>query len=157
MGVGHVGLDGVGQGVEAGVGREFRIHRHGGQGLAQGRVRDHGLADDGDLDLALGVVDDGELGDLGPGPGRGGHADQRRAGPLHIVHAFEFEHVAVVGAHDADGLGAVHGAAAAHGHDGVAALAAVDPGPGHDLVVAGIGGDVGEDGVATPASTQAVR
>ncbi len=48
---------------------------------------------------------------------------------------------AAVGGHDADALGAVHGAAAAHGHDEVAAVAPIALGPGHDLFGPGIGGD----------------
>ena len=147
----------MGQGVEAGIDRQVLRHADGHFGIDERGVGDQRLAGDGDFHSPRGVRDDDELGHLGPGAGRGRHAQQRRPGPWHVVHALELEDVAPVGRNDADGLGAVHGRAAAHGDDGVAGAGVERHRPGHDLMVPGIGGQGIEQLVVDAGRFQALR
>ena len=57
------------------------------------------------------------------------------------IYAFKFEHMLVIGANNANGLGAVHGATAAHSDNGVASGLPVELCTGHDFAVTRVGCD----------------
>ena len=90
------------------------------------------------------IGDDGKLRNVRGGAGGRRDADQGREWKVDPVDPLELEDVSLVGADDADPLGAVHGAAAADGDDGIAVLLPVELGPGHDLLGLRIAGDGAE-------------
>ena len=119
---GHIGLDGVGHGIHAGVGSEL-----GGHGLRQIRVHDGHIRGDvevrqGILDALLIIGNNRERGDLGSGAGGGGN----RAEPGLLAQRGEgeggdevLERGLRILIEDPHGLGCVDGAAAADGDDPV--------------------------------------
>ena len=135
---GHVGLEGVGEGVHSRGRGEEAVHGEGRVRVHQGHVRDHGLADNGVFDACFFVLDDGKLGDVRGASCGGGYADHRRAGDGDFVHPHKVQHVPPVGVDGTDGLGAVHGASSAEGEDEVAAFRGVDVSSPHDHGFGGV-------------------
>ncbi|EKD36666.1 MAG: hypothetical protein ACD_75C01418G0001 [uncultured bacterium] len=134
------------QSVHAGAGGQVRVHGDSGEGIDQGNVGNHRLADDGDLFFVCGIGNDGELGNVGGGSGGCRNADEGRTGNGDVVDSFKTEDVLAIGADDADALGAVHRAAAAERNDHIAMLFVVELRPRHDLGITRVGRNGGEDG-----------
>ena len=128
---GHEGFDGMHQRVDAGTGRQERVHAQGGFRVDQRNVGHHGLADDGELHALLLVGNDHELRNIRRGAGSGRDQDQRRAGHADGVHALELENAATVGDDNADAFAAVHRAATADGDDHIAVIFPVHLGSEH--------------------------
>ncbi|MCY1442707.1 hypothetical protein D9M71_590880 [compost metagenome] len=155
MAGGHEGFDGMHQGVDAGTGRQERVHAQGGFRVDQRNVRHHGLADDGELHALLLIGNDHELRDIGRGAGGGRNQDQRRAGHADGVHALEIENAAAMGDDNADAFAAVHRAAATHGDDHVAVVFPVHLGTEHHLFNPRVGRDIAVQAVFDAQRLQA--
>ena len=122
VGGGHIGLDGVGHGVHAGVSYQLLGH-----GLCQGGVYDGHIRGDfkvcqGVLDALLIVGNDGEGGDLRGGAGGGGDGAEPGL-PPQLGNAEDLAHLREsdlrVLVLDPHGLGCIDGRAAADGYNPV--------------------------------------
>jgi len=107
-----VGLDGVGQGVDAGVSRDVRRQALRQRRVHQGHVGIEARADNPFLEMRFRIREDGDGRHLAARAGRGGdehlgQAWQRDAVNAHIVHDG-----ASVGPHHRSGLGDIQRAAA---------------------------------------------
>ncbi len=147
---GDVGLHRVGHGVDGG--RDDEGPGFGGQDFRvdDGDVGHQRSADDGHFDRALHVVDDGELGNVGPAARRGGQKDHGGQRMLDAVGPFVVVNRSAVAHHQRDALGRVHGAAAAQRHHHVAALFPVAERAVPHLEISGIGHHFG---VVVPVQT----
>jgi len=152
---GNERLDRMHQRIDAGTGGQERVHAGCGFRVDQRHIRHHRLADDGELHALLLVGNDHELRDIRRGAGGGRDQDQRGAGHANGVHAFEFEDVAPMGDHNADGLAAIHRATAADGHDHVAMVVAVHLGTEHDFFDTRVGRDAAVQAVIDTDGLQA--
>lgn len=144
------------QRINAGTGGQEGVHGQGGFRIDQGYIRHHCLADNGELNPFALVGNDHELRHIGRGAGGGRDQHQRRAGDVDGIHPFEFENAAAVRGHDADGLGAIHRAAAANRDNRGAAVLVVFLGTEHDLLDARVGRDSGKQVVGNILLLQAV-
>ncbi len=144
---GHEGLDGMHQRIDAGTGGQERVHAQGGFRIDQRHVRHRRLADDGELHAFLLVGDDHELRHVSRRPRRRGNQDQRRAGHVQGIDAFELENVASVGNDNADAFAAIHRATTAHRDDDIAMVFPVQVGPEHHFLDPRIGRDRAVDAV----------
>ncbi len=144
---GDESLDSVHQRVDARTGRQERVHAQCGFRVDQRDVRHGGLADNGKLHALLLVGDDHELRDIGRSSGSGGNQDQRWAGHMQGVDAFELEDIAAMGDDDPDGFAAVHGTAATDCDDDVTVVFPVQLGTEHHFLDPGIGRNVAVDAV----------
>jgi len=114
-----IGLDGVGQRVDAGVGGDPRRQREG-QLVVDERGDGHEAEARAEHFLVAGLVgDDGETRRLRAGAGGGGDGDQRQAGFADIAREAVVAHLAAELAEDTYGLGRIDRAAAAEGDDGI--------------------------------------
>ena len=139
---GHVGLDGVGEGVQPRVRRQLRGHGLGQVAVHHGHVGGDLEVRQGILDLGGIIGDDGEGGDLGGGAGGGGdgHEDRLVAQRGHregILDVLEGLFGMLV--EDPHGLGRVDGRAAADGDDDVGLGLAHGRGALHDGLDRGVG------------------
>ena len=146
---GDVGFDGVGEGVEAGVGGELGGHGLGKVAIDDGDVGGDFEVGEGVFDLGGVVGDDGEGGDFGGGAGGGGDGgedgllaeDGEGEGVFDVV-----EGLFGVLVEDPHGLGGVDGRAAADGDDDVGLGVAHGLGALHDGLNGGVGLNAGEEG-----------
>ena len=149
VGGGHIGLDGVGHGVHAGVGHQLLGHGLGQLRIDDGHVGGDFKVRDGVLDTLLVVGDDGERGHLCGRAAGGGHRTEvglapQLGDPEHLAHVLEGAlRILVLDPH---GLGRVDGAAAADGHDPVGAEVLHDRRALHDGVHGRIALDALEQG-----------
>src|SRR5690554_3827202 len=130
---GYKGFQCMYQRINAGAGSEKRVHGQGGFRVDQGNIRYYSLADNGKLNALALVGNNHKLRNVRRSTGCGWDEYQRRGGDA-----------ASVGGHNADGLGAVHGAAAANGHNCRAVVQAVLLCTQHDFLNSGVRGYCGK-------------
>src|SRR5690554_1049758 len=112
---GYKGFQCMYQRINAGAGSEKRVHGQGGFRVDQGNIRYYSLAVNVIL-IALALVGNNLiLSNFRRSSGRGWDEYLRRAGDADCIDPFDLENAATVGGHNANGLGAVHGADAANG------------------------------------------
>src|ERR1035438_5361660 len=91
---GDVGLDQLGEGVEAGGGGDGAGERVGELGIDDGEAGQHGRAAQAGFDAALGAGEDGVAGDFAAGAGGGGDGDAGSGGDGEgMAEADDFEGV----------------------------------------------------------------
>ena len=140
----------MGQRIEAGAGRQVRVHGQRGSWVYQRYVRDYALADNRNFVALPGVVNDGELRNISGSSSGGWNANQGRAWRRNAVNAFKIQNVTAIGRDDANALGAVNHAAAADGDNDITALVKVDLAARHHLVILGIRRDLAEHHTLQP-------
>ena len=119
---GRVRLDGVGERVHAGGGRQLRRQRRGERGVEDGHVRHQLVRGERQLRMLVRVGHHGDQRHLAAGAGRRGHGDERRQVGLQNLRALQRGEVhALAGQRRGRALRRIDDRAAADGHEPVAA------------------------------------
>src|ERR1035437_5895077 len=140
-----VGLDQLGERVEAGGGGDGAREFVGEFGIDHGQARQHRRAAQAGFDTVFGAGEHGIAGDFAARAGGGGDGDARGGGdgerPAQADHFEIIQRVAGIGEQGGDGFAGVERAAAAEGDDEIAIARG-----GADEVERGLAGDDEEDG-----------
>lgn len=136
VGIGrHVGFDGVGHGVHTGGCGEGWWHAFHELWVVDCDFWRDAPVDDGHLDVAAGIGDDAETGDLRCGTGCGVDGEHWHEVFGGFVNAFVIVDAAAVGSNEGNAFGAVVGGTAAEGDDGVAGVVVEEINTGFDVFV----------------------
>jgi len=152
-----VGLDGVGEDIQARIRRHRGRHGEGQVRIDDRHVRRHGVIGQRVLGAGLGVRHNGEGGDLRSGAARRGDSDQPGFPPqlrdaddplahVHEAHLQVFEAAVGILVEEPHRLGRVDRRAAAHGDDQVRAEFLHGRNAAEYGLDGGVGLDVGKDG-----------